>query len=176
MINFERSLALLADEGLVDWSCLLVGLERAWIGRAEVASYALDYLVAHPDAIDEIVQLASVDTSADVDTIKLLSIIITRLGSNLESANELAIIKWRYAILKLTANSMTAPEDIMSDIQYVYSLFDYPGDMAGCNRYGPSDFAIQNGYALESDYSLSPLEALNRVIFNIRNLILQYKS
>ena len=61
MKDFELALQLLTDEGLIDWPCLLVGLERFWVTKADVASYALACLTANPDVSDDILQLAVAD-------------------------------------------------------------------------------------------------------------------
>jgi hypothetical protein len=155
-------IGVLLEQGLLNWSALVVGWNHKWATREDVVQYAVNWLVAHPDDHDEsIVSLAGSESSSEEDIKEWLcqvALCLERFDIADDAQYHLQMDRWRYAFLvSLQAAELSDGEKI-ERLQRIYADFGYPQDMAGCSKYGPGP---------------DPLETMNAVIERLRTIIFQ---
>lgn len=139
----------LKELNLVCWSSLLVGLQRGWAAKSDVAAYAISLLSADLDNGNEnIAVLAGADSLDDMEVKDLL----LQIDGSTEAPE--AFEKWRLATLITLSDSVLSEEEKIDKLQELYAEFDYPEDMASCSIY--------------SQDAVDPLVALSEVISALR--------
>ncbi len=135
--------------GLISWSTLLVGQQKGWASKSDIADYAASLLACgNLENIDAAV-LASANTLDDSEVIDLLQRMIRSHTPEKE-----VLDKWRLAIL-ISLNNSDLPEDEKIErLQELYAEFDYPEDMKSCSIY------FQD--------TVDPLSAMRNVISHLK--------
>jgi hypothetical protein len=120
----------LKELALICWSTLLVGLQKGWVTKSDIADYATKLLSKGIDNNEDIAVLANADFYDDLE-VKELMLRITN-EPNFEAA---AVEKWRLAILLALNKSILPEEEKIDKLQELYAEFDYPEDMFSCSIY-----------------------------------------
>jgi len=140
-----KPIEVLKERNLVCWAALLVGLQRGWVEKSDIADYALNLISTGLDNGDEnIAVLASADSIDDTEINSLLLQVVKKRMSP-ESTE-----KWRLAKLAALDESPLSEEEKFNQLQELYAEFDYPEDMASCSIYAQD--------------SVDPLVAMSEVI------------
>jgi hypothetical protein len=162
----KTPLTILTDSGTLNWGTLLVGFDQGMVTNVDAISFAIDWLVKHPEEANEaIVGLAAANDASD-QTIRSLIANAAESKSSFTDADDAAyrleLDKWRYARLRCLRESALPVQTKLDELQRIHAEFGYPVDMAGCSKYGPSEYAVRQGFAIEQPDA--PLAAMERVL------------
>jgi len=163
-MKYESAKETLKTLGLLDWKTLLLGWDRDWVTTADVANYAVERLVSNTDEENKDVVLLGGAELLDKDTIRSY---LDNLAGN-QSKNEMSLEKWRLVFLmELDAMEVDWNEKV-ARLERLVADFDYPNDMSLCTRYGPSQAAIELGFASPGDLKVDPLDEMKSVISHLK--------
>ncbi|MDO6583866.1 DUF2247 family protein [Photobacterium sp. 2_MG-2023] len=144
-----KPMEVLKELNLVCWSTLLVGLQRGWAKKSDIAAYATSLLSADLDNGDENIAVLAGADSLDDSEIKCL---LLQVGGSTDAPE--VIEKWRLATLTALSGSVLSEEEKIDKLQELYAEFEYPEDMASCSIY--------------SQDSVDPLVAMSEVISSLK--------
>ena len=139
----------LKELGLICWSTLLVGQQKGWVSKSDIADYAVSLLADENCENEDITVLASANTLDDSEVKDLLQ----RMSRSVYSDTEV-LDKWRLAILIALNNSELSEDEKVDRLQELYAEFDYPEDMNSCSIY--------------SQDTVDPLSAMREVIGSLK--------
>lgn len=144
-------LRVLTDLGLAQWSTILLGVEKHWVGREEIFEYVMSQLLNGCES-EHTAIIAGGGNLSDEELFDIIS-------KQTEAGNCAADMDgWRLAFLLCIEMSNDSEENKICKLQEVYADFDYPEDMTSCSIY--------------SQDRADPLAAMNRVINKLRENLL----
>ena len=153
-INFDKHLNFL------NWSCIYWGIQEQLIEPGNAVIYANKVIENNPDVdTPEIIELLIIDVAEKNNVLPL----IERMFSDkreLNNKKSTAIRTLRYILLLEIQKNITDNQDLLDEIENIYTDFDYPSDMEVFISYMP----VQ-----EDEYDVSkhsPQENEQRLINN----------
>lgn len=164
-MNSENAFNILAQEKLLTWASLAVGIERGWVSADWVSSFAVDWLCTHPDSDDPNVT-AIAGGRPDTEVLELVRQVaagVEQFDPDDEDQYLAESDRWRFAFLTNLVRAELPDDRKMDRLQSLYAEFGYPADMAACSRYGPSAEAAQADSISSDRLIQSPLEAMRAV-------------
>lgn len=152
--------SVLLEQGLLNWSSLVVGWNHKWLSRDDVIQFAVSWLITHPDDDDKsIAFLAGSESSSEGEIRDCLCQVAQRL-EQFDLAEQRKyhrqMEKWRYAHLSFLQQAELSDTEKIDRLQILYAHFGYPEDMAGCSKYGPGP---------------DPLEAMASAVEHLRTIV-----
>lgn len=141
--------------GLICWPTLLVGQQKGWVSKSDIADYAMSLLADENCENEDIAVLASANTLNDSEVNGLLQRMSREVSSDAG-----VLDKWRLAILMALNNSDLSEVEKINRLQELYAEFDYPEDMKSCSIY--------------SQDAVDPLSAMREVIDSLKQQLDHY--
>jgi hypothetical protein len=114
--------------GLMEWSTILLGFGKGWVGREDIIEYAFSQLLNGSESEDVAVLAGGRYLSDD----ELLGVVSKQIKISDDVAD---MDKWRLAFLLCIDLSGDSDERKIDRLQEVYADFGYPEDMALCSIY-----------------------------------------
>jgi len=144
-----KSVDTLKQLNLLCWPVLVIGFQKKWVSKNDIEDYAISLLDNDPDQCNNISILASAGflESYEIETLLL------KINLHIEPAE--ALDMWRLAVLITLKNANYPDDQKISELQQIYSEFEYPEDMQTCSIY--------------SQDNIDPLIAMSDVIKLLKN-------
>ncbi|EJN27339.1 hypothetical protein PMI36_00611 [Pseudomonas sp. GM79] len=121
-------LKCLISLGLMEWSTILLGFGKGWVGREDIIEYALSQLLNGSES-EDVAVLAGGMCLSDEELLGLAS-------KQIKISDDVADMdKWRLAFLLCIDLSGDSDEHKIDRLQEAYADFGYPEDMALCSIY-----------------------------------------
>ena len=166
---------ILLDESLLNWACLAVGLDHRWASTQDVIQFAENWLVTNPSEDSEAIILLAGGEGSPTEEIRgwLNKVAQDKEGISLvdEKQYQFQMKKWLFAHLVSLQQSQLPDEEKLDRLQTIYAEFEYPEDMAGCSKYGGSQFAVASGYVSATDAMPDPLQVMQMVVQRLKALL-----
>jgi hypothetical protein len=160
-----RVIQLMTAMGLLDWQAVMVGWDHRWLSKADVVHFAVDWLLRDPDDNRVAVALLAGGEECGDDEIRRLLVDVI---DDSQADEGVTMDKWRLAFLSALAEKDLGWECKVTLLEEIGAAFGAPADMRLCTRYGPSERAIKKGLADASDLTVDPLDAMAKVIANLK--------
>lgn len=138
---------ILSELNIINWSVLLIGLQNKLISSQDIADYSADLLTKSDDFNAEVLSYANNLSIHEVESL----LIKASDGEDIIDAAE----RWRLAHLIELSNRSISDQDKIDELQYLYSYYNYPDDMAACSIY--------------SQDQIDPLHALSNTINKLKS-------
>ncbi len=163
---FKKPIEILEAWGLIDWNVLLVGFERKLVTKSDIINFAVKSLQDSSGEYNKYISLLAGAEDCKEDELKyfLEQLICSTIDNDYE-----CLEKWLLVELIVLADSTSSPEDKIERLQEIYANYDYPSYMKNCCKYGPSQYAIDNGLASCDELTTCPLEEMKKVISFLKN-------
>ena len=160
-----RVIQLMTAMGLLDWPAVIAGWDRHWLWRTDVVHLAVEWLVRNPD--DDRIAVALLAGGEEYCDDEIRKLLMDVVGDS-PMDERVAMDKWRLAVLSALAEKNLDWEDTVTQLEEIGAVFGAPEDMRLCTRYGPSEEAIKRGAADASDLTVDPLDAMVKVIGDLK--------
>jgi hypothetical protein len=141
----------LLELNLIDWPTLYIGFKKGLISKKDIEDYAT-LLLTEPSFFEQDIALLANATNYDENAIEDM---LTKLFDLNSLIKENEIDKLKLAALLNIEKSPISNQEKCDKLQNLYADFDYPEDMADCSIYSTSP-------------NISPLKAMNKLIFSLR--------
>lgn len=135
---------------LVTWPTLLVGFENQFVSKEDIADYAISLLEKSSDCGANVALLAC---ASDYDIWEIDDMLKKQIVLE-DLVKEVEMDKLKLAALLSLKESTLSEKEKCDKLQEIYSIFNYPDDMAECSIY--------------SNSSTSPLQAMHNLIIALR--------
>ena len=155
VFNLMRSLNFL------DWKTLLLGWVRGWISKSDISNYAINWMSSSNNYNNNFILLLS---GADGLCDNSIRDTLVQLAGEAQNDCSLELDKWRLAHLVDLKNQDLDWDTKVSRLEVLRTEFGYPEDMRLCTRYGPSQYAIEAGFASGDELLIDPLDAMDVII------------
>lgn len=148
---------IIQENNLLDWTTLLVGLDRGWCKKEAVIKYTENQLLKNHGEIDtQLIDLINSEPEKQSEFIlKFHEFLDHHEIEKIQDKINTATLKWRFAFITSMLEEETSEQEKIDLLQEIYGQFGFPEDMASCSIY--------------HNDGIDPLEAAKNVVKSLRS-------